>query len=107
MSITTILLILFVVGLSGYSKYKKTLVEHLVTESVDEADDEVEEEEEFAASAVQSLAGAEPRKESVAVTPAAAVASEAPARQFDLRQAVVAQVILENKYISEINQKNQ
>jgi hypothetical protein len=36
------------------------------------------------------------------------VMEEAPvAPKFDLRQAVIAQVILTNNYISEINQQNQ
>lgn len=39
--------------------------------------------------------------------PQPAVAVETPARQFDLRQAVIYQTVLNNPYVSEINQSIQ
>ena len=123
MSVTTIILIALAFGLSYYSKYKKSLAEQTVLGDGADADAEEEdyfdsmEDEEPAevetpgyftyettdSSPVQAAPTPEPRKASPAPAPVMAAAIEAPAVQFDLRQAVVAQVILDNKYFNEIN----
>ena len=48
-----------------------------------------------------------PQPSMVRRQPQPAVAGETPPRQFDLRQAVIYQTVLDNPYVSEINQSIQ
>jgi hypothetical protein len=119
MSISTILLLLLFLGISLVSKAKKAVGEQSAPmggSAVPEEDDDLMPMEE----GVREQAGASPyftyeadsnntyrpKAGKVASAPAAKlVVAEEPQRpQFDLRQAVVSQVILNNKYIDEINQ---
>lgn len=117
MSISTILLLMLFVGISMYSKFNKNLVAQSVPMD-DSADDEQEDADYFS--------GDEPVSENEnpyftyeTVTPetscydmpkensrpAVVAVVEEPVRpQFDLRQAVIGQVILSNNYINELNQ---
>ena len=121
MSITTIILLLLVFGLSGYSKYKKTLTGQIVGGDSDSSGDEDEdvsysEEEEdvrvdaapsyftyetVTPSTVQETSAPEPQRE----VPCSDIAfvGETVAKPFDLRQAVVSKVILDTPYINGIN----
>ncbi len=117
MGVSTILLLALIIGISMYSRYARAIVVQSVPED-DSADDVLEqkdsssEEEEIPMednpyftyeSDTADMSVNETREEkpqSFFVT-----AVEEPVRpQFDLRQAVVSQVILTNKYIDEINQ---
>lgn len=118
MSFSTIILILLFLGISMYSKAKKTFAEQSVP--MDDSADEVQGKEDvFYAEEEDSLQQensyftyeAETVEPSVYETrrtnpqPVMATAvEETPRQQFDLRQAVISQVILSNKYINGINQ---
>ena len=120
MSISTILLLMLFVGISMYSKYNKKIAEQSVLGD-DSADDVQEDDAEFFSDEEPSFEEENPyftyESETVETPvreapkpkpqpqPVAVAAVEEPARpQFDLRQAVISQVILSNKYINEINQ---
>ncbi len=117
MSVTTILFIAFALGMSLLSKYRKTMEVRSAEQEADVQADGAQFAEE------ESDRDAEPYFTYEAPSPAPAPAApvrqarrehrpvqqvaevEAPAQvRFDLRQAVIAQVILDNKYIEEINQ---
>ncbi len=118
MSISTILLLVLFLGISLVSKAKKAVGEQSAPmggSAVPEEEDAMPMDE-----GVREQAGASPyftyeadsnntyrpKAGKVASAPAAklVVAEETQRPQFDLRQAVVSQVILNNKYIDEINQ---
>ena len=117
MSISTILLLMLFVGVSLYSKYNKTLVAQSVQPD-DSADDVQEDAEDFFEEEPADeqenpyfTYETEPIETPVYEAPKAkpqpviVAAVEEPVRpQFDLRQAVIGQVILSNNYINEINQ---
>ena len=120
MGISTILLLMLVVGISMYSKFKKAIAEQsvLVDDSAGEMqeDDDLFSEEEpvsmeenpyftYEAESVETPVCSRPRVKPQPVVVAAAEENVRP--QFDLRQAVIGQMILSNKYINEINQINQ
>ena len=120
MSFVTILLFFLFVGLPLYSAFKKTAAQRTLLEQdiEEEQDDDMLFEEEplpvndneyftyeseAVVTPVRNAAKQQPKPRPIVVA-----AEEEPARpQFDLRQAVIAQVILSNNYISEINQQNQ
>lgn len=117
MSIGTILLLLTFLGISMYSKINKTIVAQSVPQGVsaddveeDDAlfeDEQVVEEESpyFTYEADYAEPVKAPRAAAAEIKPVFAAAAEEPVRpQFDLRQAVIGQVILTNNYIREINQ---
>ena len=120
MSISTILLISLFIGLSLFSKAKKTMVQqgdpqgHSAVPGEGDDDAEIFEEDESPYFTYESdiEEPTKPHKASKAhrQAPVAAVVSavDEPVRpQFDLRQAVIGQVILNNRYLDEINQQNQ
>ena len=118
MSIGTILLVVLFFTLSFFSKAKKAMEEQTAPQGHPAAPDcevegaeasEVEESTYFTYEsdseeiARTHKAPKTQRQASVAVM--ASVAPESVVRpQFDLRQAVIGQVILDNRYIDEINQ---
>lgn len=113
MSFSTIILLLLFVGISMYSKVRKTIAEQSVP--MDDFADEVQEEEggffmeeeasleenpyfTYEAETVEVPENKTPKAKPQSVV----VTVEEPVRQqFDLRQAVISQVILTNKYINE------
>ncbi|MBO4587030.1 MAG: hypothetical protein J5677_04355 [Bacteroidales bacterium] len=117
MSIGTIVLLLLFIGVSMYSKYNKTIAAQ--SAPMGDSADDVEEDEVFFEEE-QTPEEASPyftyeadyletpkasRTAKKEVKPAfVAVANEPTRPQFDLRQAVIGQVILTNNYINEINQ---
>ena len=118
MSISTILLLVLFLTLSFFSKAKKVMEEqgapqgHPATPGSDAVD--APEEDESSYFTYESDAENEarttkaPNAQWKAPAPAVAPVADEPVRsQFDLRQAVISQVILNNKYIDEINQQNQ
>ncbi len=120
MSISTILLLTFVLCLSLFSKVKKVAGEQdaqghpaVPGEGGAEFDNIGEYDPPYFTyeSNAEEIARTHkaPKAQSQApVSVVTSVTDEPVARQqFDLRQAVVAQVILNNKYIDEINQYNQ
>jgi hypothetical protein len=115
-----ILTLIFVLPLSLFSKFKKVLAEQgditLAPASVDADDEEIffeeeEEEEEvspyftYEAEEVPEAPVSQPLRPVAAVRPVLQPAVVSEPYRFDLRQAVIGQIILENNYISEINQK--
>ena len=121
MSISTIVLLIIFLVIPLFSKAKKTLDEQTASMGGDASSDKEEgvfmEEEEEPQSEASPYFTYEadnentyrPRRAAKDNAPAAAPVMssyvEEPARQqFDLRQAVISQVILNNKYIDEINQ---
>ena len=121
MSFVTILLFFLFVGLPLYSAFKKTAATQRALSEQDNGEEQdgdmlFEEdplpfndneyftyEAETVAPPVRKAAKPQPQARPIVVT-----ATEEPVRpQFDLRQAVIAQVILSNNCISEINQQNQ
>ncbi len=121
MSITTILLLTLFLTLSFFSKAKKAVEEqgapkrHPAVPGQGGDDDESFEEDESPYFTYESDAEeiarthrAPKAQRQAPVAAMASVADEPLARpQFDLRQAVISQVILTNTYIDEINQHNQ
>lgn len=116
MSISTILLLLLVVGISMYSKINKTVVAQSVPED-DSADDVQEEffgseedalqEKESSYFTYESEYSEKPvhnKSKGKSRSVASSASNETTLPQFDLRQAVIGQVILSNNYINEINQ---
>jgi hypothetical protein len=116
MSIGTILLVVLFLSLSFFSKAKKALEEvsapqgHPVTSSQDEdgADSFEGNESPYFTyeSDVEEIARthkAPKAQRQTSMAPAHA-AEPVDRLQFDLRQAVIGQVILQNRYIDEINQ---
>lgn len=118
MSFGTIILLLLFLGITMYSKTKKTFVEQDVLPDVP-ADEEPDVADEYFSDEVpasqeppyftyeteaaevpvyKTVSKAKPRPAFVPV------AEESSRSQFDLRQAVIGQVILTNNYINEINQ---
>jgi hypothetical protein len=120
MSISTILLITLFIGISLFSKAKKAVEEQGVPQGhpavPGQGDDDAETLKEDESSYFTYESDAEeivkthrvPKAQRQAPTPVmAAVVDEQVARpQFDLRQAVIGQVILNNRYMDEINQSN-
>lgn len=117
MSISTILLLVLFVGITMYSKYNKTIAEQSVHEDdsvgdVQEGADYFSEEEPdfetenpYFTYEAENVAAPVYEKPRVKPQPVVVAAAEEPVRpQFDLRQAVIGQVILSNNYIDEINQ---
>ena len=118
MSVSTILLIVLFLGLSFFSKVKKAVEEqmapqgHLGVPGQDNDGDEALEEDESSyftyESDTEEIARTHKAPKSqrqapvAAMTPAAVEPVACP--QFDLRQAVIGQVILNNRYLDEINQ---
>ena len=121
MSIGTILLVILFLGFSFASKAKKALEEQAVPQGKpanmghDDSSTETLEEDESPyftyESDAEEIARTHRAPKASRPAPVAAmtpVADEPAARpRFDLRQAVISQVILNNKYIDEINQYNQ
>ena len=120
MSFSTIILLLLFLGISMYSKAKKTLVVQDIPADApaddmqDIADDffsedPVEETESpYFTYEAETVAAPTYEKPKVNPQPVFVAAAEEPVRpMFDLRQAVIGQVILSNNYISELNQQNQ
>lgn len=120
MSITFIIFVALVVILSGYSKRKQALASQFAPEpDADESDATFEQfaaeeetvddkssyysyEAEPAPDPAPAYRPAARRQEAVEVRP---ILQDEPApMRFDLRQAVISQVILNNPYNSEINQ---
>lgn len=118
MSFTSILILLLLVGYGMYTKASKAAARQLQPEEGPETlgdeneyfDDEepVEEEEPYFSYETETDS---PTKEAPVATPVAqpvAAFAESDLRpQFDLRQAIISQVILNNRYIAESNQQNQ
>ena len=118
MSITTILLLLLLVGYSFYTKINKMAAAQkpaMESDSSEEEQDGVFFEDEGALApenageyfTYETEVSTTPKRKVSEYKPrpaAAAIVEEPAAPQFDLRQAVIAQVILDNKYINEINQ---
>ncbi|MGX8712965.1 MAG: hypothetical protein ACSW8I_04680 [bacterium] len=118
MSFGTITLLLLFLGISMYSKVRKTIAEQSVP--VDDSVDGMQGEEEvlfsdeeetplqespyftYEADTVETPVYEKPKAKPQPVV--MAVAEETARPQFDLRQAVISQVILSNKYINGINQ---
>lgn len=114
MSIGTILLLFLFVGISLYSRFNKAIAEQNAQANGSEGDEqEVNEcllEEESTETSYFTY------ETEIVETPNPLMPVERPVHveaesiepllrtQFDLRQAVIAQVILSNKYINEINQ---
>ncbi len=119
MSIGTLIFVVLALVLPLYFKYKKTLAEVEEDGAFVDADDEsffsvedqeYEEEpeendaypyftyEKESPAPVQKPRASEPRAEKTA-----AMVVEQDEPRFDLRQAVISKVILDNKYIGEIN----
>lgn len=121
MSISTILLLLMVVGISMYSKLNKTIVAQSVPS--DDSADDVQEDTEYFMNEEESFSPQENpyfsyeteapqapicEKRKPKPQPVYMAVAEEPVRpQFDLRQAVIGQMILTNNYINELNQQNQ
>ena len=117
MSISTLLLIALVCGLSLYSRYKKTLAGLETEPTAEDVDEEsfFSEEETDDQSQVDATIPYfsyetespdeydEIRDASPKVQVVAAVAESREEPRFNLRQAVISQVILDNRYIGEIN----
>lgn len=114
MSITFIIFVALAVILSGYSKRKQALASQFAAEpDADESDATFEQaaaEEEtvddkssyYSYEAAPAYRPAARRQDAVEVRP---ILQDEPApMRFDLRQAVISQVILNNPYNSEINQ---
>jgi hypothetical protein len=119
MSFTTILLLLLVVGYSLYTKANKAAAARQIdgSEASDEEQDGVFSEEDPFQENGNEIFTYETEPETAPIRKVQeprvrpmvpVVMEETPAApKFDLRQAVIAQVILTNNYISEINQQNQ
>ena len=121
MSITTILLLTLFISLSLISKAKKAVEEqaapkgHPAAPGQGGADAEMLEEDESPYFTYESdadeIARTHKAPRAQRTAPVAAMASlvDEPAvrPQFDLRQAVISQVILNNRYLDELNQYNQ
>ena len=118
MSISTILLLVLFLGLSFFSKAKNAMEEqaapqgHPAAPSQDGDDAEEDESPYFTyESDAEEIAKTHVVPKAQRQAPVAIVTSavdELVTRpQFDLRQAVISQVILSNRYIDEINQHNQ
>lgn len=117
MSITTILLLLLLVGYSFYTKINKMAAAQkpaMESDSSEEEQDGVFFEDEGALAPenageyftyeTEVVKTPARRKTEPKIRPIVVAVEEEPARpQFDLRQAVIAQVILSNNYINEIN----
>ena len=120
MSITFIIFVALAVILSGYSKRKQALASQFAAEpDADESDAASEQfsaeektvddkpsyysyETDPAPAPTPAYRPADRRREAVVVSP---ILQDEPApMRFDLRQAVISQVILNNPYNSEINQ---
>lgn len=119
MSISTILLLMLFLGISMYSKYNKSIVAQSVPQ--DDSADDVQEDAEFfsdeepapeteypyftyEAETAESPVYEAPKAKPQPVFVAAVGEEEIVRPQFDLRQAVIGQMILTNRYIDEINQ---
>ena len=116
MSFTTILLLLLVVGYSLYTKASKTAAAAMESTGKDSSEEEQdgmlfdetplpENDNEYFT--YETEVSTTPKRKVSEYKPrpaAAAIVEEPAAPQFDLRQAVIAQVILDDKYINEINQ---
>lgn len=113
MGVSTILLLALFIGISMYSRYTKAIAAQSVPE--DDSADDVQEQDSYFSGEDENPLENNPyftyESETVSETPAVkpqpvfATAVEEPVRpRFDLRQAVVSQVILTNSYIDEINQ---
>lgn len=112
MGVSTILLLVLFIGISMYSRYTKAIAAQSVPED-DSAGDVLEQDSCF------SEEEETPKEENsyftyesetayetpdVKPTPVFVAAVEEPVRpHFDLRQAVISQVVLTNNYIDEIN----
>ncbi len=120
MSIGTILLLVLFLGISFASKAKKALEEqgapqgHPAHPGQDAVDVDTPEEEESSYFTYESDAEeiarthkAPKAQRQAPATVVAPVAEPVVRPQFDLRQAVIGQVILNNRYLDEINQYNQ
>lgn len=132
MSLTTILILLLFVGYSLYKKVNKAAAAQMAQESdmpEEDQDGVFFEEDPFSENAneffeqepvaenaneyftYETEAVKTPKRNAAEPKPrpvAPVMMEEAPALpRFDLRQAVIAQVILNNNYINEINQQNQ
>ena len=121
MSITTILLLTLFLSLSFFSKAKKAAGEQgapqghpaVPGQGGDDAESFGEDESpyftyESDAEEISRTHSVPKTRRQAPVPVMAAVADEPVVRpQFDLRQAVISQVILTNTYIDEINQYNQ
>ncbi len=121
MSVSTILIILLLVGYSLYAKRLKKAVTAASAAEEDpsleddqdgmfyeEYEEKKEEHEFFTYEAEKTQVPEQKSAPTVKPRPVVAAVEEEPLRpQFDLRQAVIAQVILNNGYIHEINQQNQ
>lgn len=131
MSLTTILILLLFVGYSLYKKVNKAAAAQMAQESdmPEDQDGVFFEEDPFSENAneffeqepvaenaneyftYETEAVKTPKRNAAEPKPrpvAPVMMEEAPALpRFDLRQAVIAQVILNNNYINEINQQNQ
>ena len=120
MSIGTILLVVLFLTLSFFSKAKKAMEEqvapqgHPVTPGQDDGGIEPFGEGESPYFTYESDAEeiarthtAPKTQRQTPVTSVAPVAEPVARPQFDLRQAVIGQVILNNRYLDEINQYNQ
>ena len=117
MSISTLLLIALVCGLLLYSRYKKALAGLETEQSVEDVDEEQffsEEENDdlshvdatvpyFSYETESSNGYDEIRDASPKAPVVAAVVDNQDEPRFNLRQAVISQVILDNRYIGEIN----
>lgn len=117
MSIGTILLVVLFLSLSFFSKAKKALEEqsapqgHPAASGQDDSGVDSFEENDSPyftyESDVEEVAGMrkspKPQRQAP-VTPVTPVAEPVARPQFDLRQAVIGQVILNNRYLDEINQ---
>ena len=116
MSISTILLLALFVGVSLYSKYNKAIAAPSVPmdNSADEEQEDAflsDEESDFSEENPYFTYESEPvdrpvyEKTKEKAQPIFVASVDEPARpQFDLRQAVIGQMILSNNYINEINQ---
>ena len=117
MSIGTILLVILFLGFSFASKAKKALEEQAVPQGKpanmghDDSSTETLEEDESPYFTYESDAEeivrthmAPKAQRQTSVTSLAPVAEPVARPQFDLRQALIGQVILNNRYLDEINQ---
>lgn len=123
MSVTTTILILLILGYTIYSKINKALEENVFKPENnplkgDEADADYDVSGEsqpssyfsYETESVETTAQSETApvfRPAVPKAPVQEPNAEACRPQFDLRRAVIGQVILTNSYINEINQQNQ